>query len=173
MHLALHTTSPLSPRFWCNWSWLGLLPGPWEICIFFKYSPKDIFHYFFRKRGRGRKRNSDERISWLLLIGSPPRDWTHNLGMCPDQESSPQTFSVQDNAPTNWAILARVWALGVLKTPEGPEVQPKLRTFHWVSGPHTSTLSESPAGLVETDCHSPPQTFRFRSSWMEPENLHF
>ena len=25
-----------------------------------------------------------------------------SLGMCPDQESNPQPFGIQDNAPTNW-----------------------------------------------------------------------
>ena len=33
--------------------------------------------------------------------GSMYKDKTFNLGMCPDQGSNPQSFGVQDNAPTN------------------------------------------------------------------------
>ena len=42
-------------------------------------------------------------MDWLPLIGAPNGDPTHNRGRCPDQELNPQTFGVQDNAPTKWA----------------------------------------------------------------------
>ena len=50
-----------------------------------------------------------------LFIHVPSRDWTRNLGMCPDRESHPRPFGgactgqhvAQDNTPTNWATRAR------------------------------------------------------------------
>ena len=49
----------------------------------------------------------ERNIDWLLPTHATTGDWTHNLGMCPDQESNPQHFGVQDDAPTNWATPAR------------------------------------------------------------------
>ena len=49
------------------------------------------------------ERNSDQLPLALTLTGA----WTRNLGMCPDWGSNPQPFGLQDNAPTNWATLAR------------------------------------------------------------------
>ena len=37
----------------------------------------------------------------------PDQAQTHNLSMCPDQESNPWPFGLWDDAPTNWATLAR------------------------------------------------------------------
>ena len=55
-------------------------------------------------RGEGEERDVDVRnTNWLPLLCSLTGDWTHNLGMCPDQEWSPQPFSIGDNAPTNLA----------------------------------------------------------------------
>ena len=45
----------------------------------------------------------ERNIDWLPPIRAPTRDWTWNLGMCPDQESNPQPFGVQDDTPTNRA----------------------------------------------------------------------
>ena len=36
------------------------------------------------------------------LTGCLP-SWTHNLGMCPDQELNRQHFASQKDIPTNWA----------------------------------------------------------------------
>ena len=57
-------------------------------------------YWFERERGReGEKRRC-----------VPRRDWTQNLGMCPDQDSSLQPFSLRDDTPTNWATPARAKA---------------------------------------------------------------
>ena len=53
--------------------------------VIFKSSPEDIF---IDLRERERERN----IDWLLPIHIPTRDWTCNLGMCPDQRSNQQPF---------------------------------------------------------------------------------
>ena len=42
-----------------------------------------------------------------LPICALTRDGPCNLGMCPDLESNQQPFSLQDDAPTNWATLSR------------------------------------------------------------------
>ena len=53
----------------------------------------------FRKMVGRRERNIDQLPPAL----TPIRDQTWNLGKCPDQESNPQLFDAQDDAPTNWA----------------------------------------------------------------------
>ena len=45
----------------------------------------------------------ERNIDQLPPIRTPTGDQTHNLGMCPDQESNPQAFGVQDSAPMHWA----------------------------------------------------------------------
>ena len=53
-------------------------------------------------RERERERNSDLRnIGWLRLTCTPTRDWTHNLGVCPDQNRTGNPFGLQDYTPTN------------------------------------------------------------------------
>ena len=55
-----------------------------------------------RERERGREMDVKERnIDCLPSVRAPTGDRTHNLGMCPDWGSNPQTFGVQDNTPTN------------------------------------------------------------------------
>ena len=59
----------------------------------------------FRERGReGRKEGENTDV--LPLVHALTGDQTHNLGMCPDQESNPWPFDLWDEAPTNWATLA-------------------------------------------------------------------
>ena len=72
-------------------------------------------HFFIafrdRRKKRGGERNIDVRersINWLPPVSTWTRDWTHNLGMSPDWKSNLQPYSLQDDAPTNWATLAMV-----------------------------------------------------------------
>ena len=53
----------------------------------------------FRESGRERERN----IDWLPPVHALTRDWTQNLGMCPDWELNLQPFGVWDEALTNRA----------------------------------------------------------------------
>ena len=76
--------------------------------------PKSVFRYrrilllFFRERGREgeeegeRNINVREKLACALTVNQ-----TLNPGVCPDWESNPWPFGLQDNAPTNWATLAR------------------------------------------------------------------
>ena len=83
--------------------------------LFFIHIQGHFLHCFLReKKGKRhsetktekqteRKKHWHERetsFSWLLVC-SPTRDQTHNLGMCPDQELNPWSF-VQYSI-TNWA----------------------------------------------------------------------
>ena len=54
----------------------------------------------FRERGTLKW---ERNIHQFPPVCAPMGDQIHNLGMCPDRESNPQTFGVQDNASTNWA----------------------------------------------------------------------
>ena len=51
-----------------------------------------------------REKNLCKRKTLISLPHEHARteDWTHNLGMRPDQESNLQHLGAQDNAPTNW-----------------------------------------------------------------------
>ena len=49
----------------------------------------------------GEKHRYERKICSLSPMCTPTRDRTHNLGMCPDQESNSQPFGVWDNAPKN------------------------------------------------------------------------
>ena len=63
-------------------------------CFFFLYLPEDFFFSLLLER---------ETLMWertsinCLLIHTPTRDQTLNLGMCPDWESNPQPFGLQDD----------------------------------------------------------------------------
>ena len=74
------------------------------LVVFFLYSStEDIFIDSWESgRGRERARTSvwERNINWLLFVGVPTGNQTHNLGMCPDWESNPQSLGVQDNTPT-------------------------------------------------------------------------
>ena len=56
----------------------------------------------WKEGGRGEK-DRERNMDSLLPVHALTRNWTHNLGMCPDQELNLQPFGVQDNAPTNSA----------------------------------------------------------------------
>ena len=58
-----------------------------------------------RERDRDRERHWNERetFNWLPPTPTLTGDQTRNLGMCPDQELNSHIFTVQDDAPTNWA----------------------------------------------------------------------
>ena len=61
----------------------------------------------FRDRG-GREKNIKVRnINQLPPICAPTGDQTCNRGGCPDWNLNPWRFDLWDNAPTNWATLAR------------------------------------------------------------------
>ena len=61
------------------------------------------------EKGRERERETslwERNIDWLPPVPALIGDWTHNLGTCPDWESSPQPFGVRDDAPANWTTQA-------------------------------------------------------------------
>ena len=121
-----HCTIPLqcSQYLW-QWSWIksdfSYLTKVFEhfpsFLHFFILHPR-IYHWFQRKRKGegewvgGREREKKHRCE-RTINQLPPKwavtgDWTCNLGMCPNQESNPWPFGLQDNTPTNWAIPTRV-----------------------------------------------------------------
>ena len=71
-----------------------------------------MFFIDFRERGRGKKRERKRNISvrekhqsiasCINLTGNQ----THDLGMCPDRESNPQPFGVQDNVQPSHLVMA-------------------------------------------------------------------
>ena len=65
-------------------------------------------HFFiaFREKGRETGRERETPIGFSLIYASNG-DQICNLGKCPDQESNPQTFGLQDDTPANWATQAR------------------------------------------------------------------
>ena len=73
--------------------------------FFFKSLPKGMLLILQREEGRERER--ERNIDLLPLVYTPTRDWTHSLGMCPDQESNPWPSGLWDNTPTNWITLTR------------------------------------------------------------------
>ena len=115
----------------------------------------------------------EENIDPLPPTCSPTRDWTHNLGMCSEQESSQQSFHLQDDVPPNWSTLARAvfW--------------PFKRTSVFLADSHLSLVERIPA-----DFHSqmlcghlfpalvfwarePGLGFRFYTSQMEPLQIRY
>ena len=54
-----------------------------------------------RERIRERQTDRQRKKHWLVAyLGCPTRDWTCNLGMCPDWESNWQPFSAWNDAQT-------------------------------------------------------------------------
>ena len=49
------------------------------------------------------EKNINHLLPETSIACSPTRDRTGTLSMCPDQDSNPQPFGVQDDAPANWA----------------------------------------------------------------------
>ena len=86
--------------------------------FFFFYLILTRGHFFiaFRERRRGEERERElsmweRNVDQLLLVSSRTGDRTHNWGVCPYWKSIPQSFGVWDDAPTNWATLARAESL--------------------------------------------------------------
>ena len=80
--------------------------------LFLKSSPKNMFTDFTEREG-GRERKKKNNVTekhWCereTSIGCPhytPSAVGHtcNLGTCPDWESNPQPFGLQDDASTDW-----------------------------------------------------------------------
>ena len=74
----------------------------------------------FREKGREgeRQRNIDVRektSTGCLLVHTLTGDQFSNAGRCPNQESNPRPFSLQDEAPTKRATLARARVNAFLK----------------------------------------------------------
>ena len=59
------------------------------------------------RREKERETSMRETSIGCLLVWAWTRDWTYNLGMCPDQESNLRPFGLWDDTPTNWATQAR------------------------------------------------------------------
>ena len=53
-----------------------------------------------KEREREEHRCSEKNMDQLPLVCTLTGGKTCNLGMCPDQESNPQSFSLGDNVPT-------------------------------------------------------------------------
>ena len=94
-----------------NFSTLSFFYAPFSPVAGSFLDPHHLFFFkcylfIFRERGRegereGEKHWCERETSVSCLLSDPwslTRDWTHNLGMCPDQESNQWPFSLQDNA---------------------------------------------------------------------------
>ena len=55
----------------------------------------------WRKGERVREREREREMGQLPPVPAPNKNRTCNLGMCPDQESNPQPFAVQEDTPAN------------------------------------------------------------------------
>ena len=68
----------------------------------FFFNPQLSTWQLILDRGERRQRDREKTsISCLLHMPQPGTD--RNLSMCPDHESHPQPFGLQDDAPTKWA----------------------------------------------------------------------
>ena len=108
------------PRVTCCWlrrlpSLLSFRPRPPEPCLLNRVSyctvklshstcncgPLSLYLFdVFLERGEGREKErrdasmQERNITQLPLERTPTRNQTHNLGMCPDQESNQQPFAL-------------------------------------------------------------------------------
>ena len=92
---------------------------PWHGLQGLAWSGSQLFfqsHFFLNshpEREREREREQEREREWVSSsIGCLPvltltRDWTHTLGMCPDQGYALWPFGLGDDTPTNWATLTR------------------------------------------------------------------
>ena len=88
----------------------------WSLFLKCFYPHLRTFFSLLWERERESERHWCERetsIGWLLLCATT-RDWTCNLGMCSDWQLNPWPFSLQEDAPTNWATPARAM-ISILK----------------------------------------------------------
>ena len=83
--------------------WYSIYSMKVYFCVFFKklllflILIQGAMFTDFRERERDRERDRDR----LPSIRAPTRDQTHNLVLCPDLESNPQTFVAWCDALTN------------------------------------------------------------------------
>ena len=115
-----------------------------------------FFSIAFRDREERRRRNINVRnINWLFLVRAWTRNGTHNLGMCPDQESHLQPISygmtLQLTEPHQSGPLSPFLHLG-----QGE--QPSLKPWN-LQKPHCGRGRSSPRPpiLIQNykKCHSP------------------
>ena len=85
--------------------WLYVFPCQRDCFFFFIFIQGHA--YWFQREGKEGNIDVRENINQLPPVHAPTGDQTCNLGMCFDQESSPQHFCLQDGSPTNWATPAR------------------------------------------------------------------
>ena len=56
---------------------------------------------------RGRERERETEVRWLLPIRAPTEDWNYNPGKCPDQELNGQPTDALDGFLTIWDTPVR------------------------------------------------------------------
>ena len=101
--------------------------------------------YWFLERGEGmeREREQERNIDWLPIVHVQTGNSTGNIGMCPDWESNPWPFSLQDDTPTNWATVARAISHAFIHVVGNSWNGPFLSPDYW----KVSYLSEYPSKL--------------------------
>ena len=92
---------PCCSKYWIPSVLLPLVSNQFVFIIIILNLYSRIWEEGEREREKEREISTWERNSyWLPSVRAPNRDGAHNLGMCLDQESNPQHFGVQDDAPT-------------------------------------------------------------------------
>ena len=77
-----------------------------------------IFLLLTLERGREREKNIDVgNTDHLTPVCAPTRVQTYNLGMCPDQESNPQTFCCTGQCSSQLSHPARAHPFLIIKIP--------------------------------------------------------
>ena len=106
---------------------------------FFLSTPEDIFSLLFGERG-GTHTHRQTHTQWErntdLLPSHTCPDWELNcsLGLCPNWESNPWPFGLQDSAPINWATLARAKKLFVDNVWDTEIILSCFLVFHGLNG---------------------------------------
>ena len=119
----------LSKWFWCtqvveNYHCIAMMfilvhQNFLDSFVYLFFYPHPQTYSLLLERGEGRERETgketlmwERNINQLPLICTSTRDQTHNLGMCPEQESISWPLALWNNVPTNWVTLARApWEL--------------------------------------------------------------
>ena len=87
----------------------------------------------FLEREEGREKERERNTNRLPLAHAPARDQAHNPGMCPDQESNWQHFTLQSQG--RWLILVcaltrgRSYNLGTAKQCSNHKIAKPLYVF--------------------------------------------